>query len=69
MKYAGLTDDPDQKKLMHGKPIDWNEHCFDNETQARDWQKLMMDCGYKGGSGVDGWRYGYTYTITEKTRQ
>jgi hypothetical protein len=69
MKYVGLTDDPDARKRAHGNPIDWNEHPFDSEEEARLWENIMMESGYQGNSSVDGWKYGYTYTITENTKE
>jgi hypothetical protein len=68
VKYAGLTDDPDTRKIDHGKPFDWNQHEFDSEEEARAWEKIMVASGYQGSHGVDGWKYGYTYTITESTK-
>jgi hypothetical protein len=69
MKYAGLTDDPDKRRAEHGYPIDWNCHQFEYEHEARSWEKMMLDIGYQGGTGGDGWKYGYTYTITKTTRE
>jgi hypothetical protein len=69
MKYAGLTDDPMARRQTHGNPIDWNQHQFEDEEEARLWEKTMLACGYQGGTAVDGWKYGYTYTITHSTKQ
>jgi hypothetical protein len=69
VKYAGLTDDPGTGKEAHGKPVDWNDHEFDSEEDARAWEKTMSTCGYQVGTGGEGWKYGYTFTITKSTRQ
>ena len=70
MKYAGLTDDLKGRKEAHGNPADWWYTSFSSESVARNWEKAMLaKTGYKGGTGGEGWKYGYTYTITSKTRE
>ena len=70
MKYVGLTDDPAERKIAHGSPSDWWQRSFSTEREARQWEKEMLaKVGYKGGPGGEGWRYGYTYTITSSTRE
>jgi hypothetical protein len=70
MKYVGLTDDPKTRKAEHGNPSDWWQCEFDNEKEARQWEKDMLaKSGYRGGGGGAGWKYGYTYTITSTTRE
>ena len=70
MKYVGLTDDPNERKKAHGNPSDWSQRRFDVETEARAWEKsLLAMLGYEGGTGGEGWRYGYTYTETNQTRE
>ena len=70
MKYAGLTDDPETRKKAHGNPSDWWQRSFATEKEARQWEKEMLaKPGYKGGSSGEGWKYGYTYTITSTTKQ
>jgi len=70
MKYAGLTDDPEQRKVDHGNPVDWWQTRFSTESVARSWEKqILAKPGYRGGTGGEGWRYGYTYTITGSTNQ
>ena len=70
MKYVGLTDDPTTRKQSHGSPSDWWQRPFSSEREARIWEKAMIaKTGFTGGSGGEGWRYGYTYTITSSTRQ
>ncbi len=70
MKYAGLTDNPQQRRKEHGNPIDWQQRSFYAETEARTWEKSVLNVpGYTGGTGGGGWRYGYTYTITYWTNQ
>ena len=68
MKYAGLTDDPETRKQAHGNPRDWWQTEFQNKEAARAWEKKAINTpGYKGGTGGEGWKYGYTYTITDST--
>jgi len=69
MKYVGLTDDPAGRKAAHGNPSDWAQRPFGSESEARNWEKEMLALGYRGGPGGEGWRYGYTYTITSATRE
>jgi hypothetical protein len=70
MKYVGLTDNPSRRKQEHGNPSDWWQKKFDTEIEARAWEKeTLSKPGYTGGTGGDGWRYGYTYTITSSTVQ
>ena len=71
MKYAGLTDNPKQRKAEHGNPADWRTTTlFPTESTARAWEKAMLlDTDFKGGTGGAGWRYGYVYTITSTTRE
>lgn len=70
MKYVGLTDDPEERKIAHGSPADWWQRSFSTEREARQWEKEMLaKPDYKGGPGGEGWRYGYTYTITYSTRE
>jgi len=70
MKYAGLTDDLNDRKAAHGNPSDWWSRSFASEKEARQWEKATLaQPGYKGGPGGAGWRYGYTYTITSSTRE
>ncbi len=69
MKFAGLTNDPETKRIEHGNPFDWNQHRFYGEEEAKSWEKLMVEIGYQGGVDCAGWKYGYTYTITKKTIQ
>jgi hypothetical protein len=66
-KYAGLTNDPVERKQAHGNPSDWAQRSFSTEREARQWEKNMHDNGYQGAGGGEGWRYGYTYTITRST--
>ena len=68
MKYAGLTDDPKNRKQEHGNPYDWTQQAFDSEIEARQWEKVMLsNPAYKVSTGGKGWRYGYTYTISTIT--
>jgi len=65
--YVGLTDDPVRRKREHGNPDDWWQCSFASESEARAWEVMMLTAGYQGGPGGQGWRYGYTYTITTQT--
>lgn len=70
MRYVGLTNDPEQRKAQHGNPRDWLQRRFSSEEEARAWEKEMIAMpGYTGGTGGEGWRFGYTYTITATTIQ
>ena len=70
MKYVGLTDDPVRRRTEHGNPSDWAQRSFTSEAEARQWEKAMIaQDGYTGGPGGQGWRYGYTYTITLSTTE
>lgn len=68
--YVGLTDDPARRCQEHGNPPDWKQTEFKSEKDARAWEaKYVGKPGYQGGTGGAGWRYGYWYTITSKTKQ
>lgn len=70
MKYVGLTDDPVFRREDHGNPKDWKEFSFSSESEARQWEKeLLSKPNHQSGSNNDGWRYGYTYTISGLTRE
>jgi hypothetical protein len=68
-KYVGLTDDPARRKAEHGHPADWAQRQFTSEREARNWEQQLLAAGARGGPGGEGWRYGYTYTITADTIQ
>lgn len=69
-KYVGLTDDPLRRRREHGNPPDWEQRSFITEREARAWEAVFLALpGYQGGTGGEGWRYGYTYTVTGQTRQ
>ena len=69
MKYVGLTDDPVNRKQKHGDPSDWWQKSFPTEEEAREWEEAMLSnpC-YRGGPDGEDWKYGYTYSITDRTR-
>ena len=68
MKYVGLTDDPVRRRQDHGNPKRWREIRFSVEKRAREWVKATAaKRGYTGG-GTAGWKYGYIYRITRRTR-
>jgi len=67
-KYVGLTDDQVQRRQQHGNPRDWWYTPFAREAEARAWEQAMLKRpNHVGGPGGAGWRYGYTYTITDST--
>ncbi len=68
---VGLTDDPDRRRTEHGSPSDWRVvRSFAAEVQARAWEGQFANApGYRAGTGGSGWRYGYAYTITQRTKQ
>jgi hypothetical protein len=68
-KYVGLTDDPARRRAEHGYPADWRQRQFTTEPEARNWEQQMLAASYQGGCGGQGWRYGYTYTITSLTSE
>jgi len=70
MKYVGLTDQPDRRRTEHGDPPDWWQTRFRTEREARNWEARMLAVsGYQGGSGGQGWQYGYMYTMGAGTRE
>ncbi len=71
MTYVGLTDDPKTRKAAHGNPSTWKiVKTFTSEKVARIWEKAQAArMGYTGGGGGEGWKNGYTYTITISTKQ
>ncbi|NPU85517.1 MAG: hypothetical protein HPY65_13655 [Syntrophaceae bacterium] len=70
MKYAGLTDDPERRRQEHGNPKDFLVVMeFESERVARLWEVAMLRQGYKGDTGGKGWKYGYTYSVTPKTKE
>lgn len=68
-RYAGLTDYPSNRQLDHACPKDWSQNRFDTEQEARVWLRLMFIRGYLGKMEEVGWRFGYTFTCTRKTRE
>ena len=70
MKYAGLTDDPKFRREEHGNPADWSQREFSSEEEARAWKREMLEKpDHIGGPRDDGWHYGYTYAISDKTTE
>jgi len=68
--YVGLTDDPDRRRVEHGSPSDWTQTQFSTEAVARAWEaNYVGKAGYQGGPGGAGWRFGYWYTVTSRTKQ
>lgn len=63
MKYAGLTNDPQQAKKEHNNPSDFKVRQFGSESEARRWIKHMLTQGYEGQTDSPEWRYGYTYSV------
>ena len=67
-KFVGITDKPLMTKTGHGNPADWLQLLFDKEEKAREWQKRMREKEeFIGQDPGEGWKYGYTYTITDES--
>ena len=66
MKYVGLTNDPEIVKNMEGNPCDWWQRNFSDESEAYRWFKTLLKIqGYKEmPKNKDGWKYGYTFSIS-----
>lgn len=65
MRYVGLTDNPERRKREHSNPPDFSVvREFASEDDAHQWEKGMLTRGYAGDMGDEGWRYGYTFSIT-----
>jgi hypothetical protein len=70
MKYAGLTDDPEASRIAHGKPSDWWQCSFKNEKEAHQWLKdALARPNFTGKVEGDGWKFGFSYLITNMTTQ
>lgn len=69
MIYVGLTNDPDIKRQEHGSPEDWWQRAFDSKEEAQTWvNEMLTTMEAKFPEDHHGWRFGYTFTITSKTR-
>jgi hypothetical protein len=70
MRYVGITDDPEARRIALGKPSDWIQYRFTDEEEAKAWEKKVLNGpGFTGGHGNEGWRYGYAFTmITQNSR-
>ncbi|MFC2170931.1 hypothetical protein ACFLQJ_03020 [Calditrichota bacterium] len=67
-KFVGLTNDPENRKKLHGEPDDWElKGPFETEREARNWEMLKRATGFNGAPRGDEWKYGYTYTTSNKT--
>ena len=65
MRYAGLTDNPDARRIAFGNPADWIQYRFADEEEARAWEeKVQRGPGFKCGIADEGWRFGFTFTMT-----
>ena len=52
MRYVGLTNDHKRRKEEHGNPKDFKVvRTFKTEKEAREWEKEMLEKGYKGDTG------------------
>ena len=70
MKYASLTGDPEASRIAHGRPSDWWQCSFKNEKEAHQWIKeVLARPNYTGKTEAEGWKFGFTYTITNVTTQ
>ena len=69
-RYAGLTNDIDQRKEQHGNPRGFRRvRTFRSEKVAREWEEQMLNKGYKGDTGGKGWKYGYTFPVSSKGKK
>jgi hypothetical protein len=67
-KFSGLTDNLANRRQEHGNPLDWRTFGpFASQAQAIAWETRMHARGHEGSFHDSGWRYGYTYTITDAT--
>ena len=49
MKYVGLTDNSDVRKVQHGNPKDWWCRSFTSEKEARQWEAdMIVRAGFSG---------------------
>jgi hypothetical protein len=63
MRYAGLTDGPEQRKRECGNPRDFKVmQQFTSETAARQWERRMLAQGCEEDTTGKGWKYGYTFS-------
>ena len=64
MRYAGLSDEPEQRKRAHGSPGDFRVmQQFTSEQSARQWERRMLAQGCEQDTTGKGWKYGYTFSI------
>jgi hypothetical protein len=64
MRYAGLTDGPEQRKRECGNPSDFKVmQQFTSETAARQWERRMLARGCEDDTRGKGWKYGYTFSV------
>lgn len=46
MRYAGLTDDPQRRRVEHGNPTNFRVvRQFSSEKEALEWEKQMLAQG------------------------
>ena len=65
MRYVGLTDNPERRKQQHRDPPDFGVvREFASEDTARRWESKMVTHGYSRDMGSEGWRFGYTFSLT-----
>ena len=51
-RYAGLTNDLEQRKEEHGYPKGFRRvRAFRTEREARAWEEGMLRKGYRGNTG------------------
>lgn len=48
---VGITENPEQRKIEHGNPTNWNVWHADSEQIARNVERYFLDKGCKGGTG------------------
>ena len=63
MRYAGLTDDLERRRLEHGNPRNFRViQQFTSEAAARQWKRRMLAQGCEEDTSSKGWKYGYTFS-------
>ncbi len=59
------------RRQEHGKPGDWQETQFSTQSEALGWlSSYVGEPGFVAHAArPSGWRHGYWYTITARTKQ
>jgi hypothetical protein len=68
--FIGLTDDPARSRAEHSNPADWQQITFRTETEAEAWKTSYVgDPGFEVSLGTAGWRFGFWYSVTSRTKE